>query len=171
MPCDGVAEQIVDAAQIRYFGTSKWRPFGRGDKVVLGSSIRTESGKCALLLAGKVRVVLTSNTVCDFRHFKELQKVILREGEIFVQSPESQVQVDAGDSKVFGKKCDFDVRISPDGEVNLLVVKGEVAFFSSAGSIELGRGKGASIKPGAGPEELKESDLEKKTAWALQFLQ
>lgn len=171
VPYDGVAQRVIDSAEIRYFGTSKWLPFGRGDKVVLGSSIRTVSGKCALLLDGKVCVVLASNTVCDFRHFKELQKVILREGEIFVQSPEGEMQVDAGDCKVFGKKCDFDVKIASDGQIDVLAVEGAVAFFSSAGSIGLTKGKGGNLQPGARPEELKESDVEKKTSWALQFLQ
>lgn len=171
VPFDGIAERVVDGAQIRYFGASKWLPFARGDKVVLGSSIRTGSGKCALLLGGKIRVILASNTVCDFRYFRDLQKVILCEGEIFVQSPEGEVQVDAGESKVFGKRCHFDVKVAPDGQVNVLVVKGEVAFFSTAGSIELGSGKGGTFQLGTRPEELKESDIEKKTAWALQFLQ
>jgi DNA-directed RNA polymerase specialized sigma24 family protein len=171
VPYDGIAERVIDSAEIRYFGKSKWLPFERGDRVVLGSSIRTGSGKCALLLGGKVRVILASNTVCDFCYFKELQKVILCEGEIFVQSPEGEVQVDAGESKMFGKGCDFDVKVAPDGQVDVLTVKGKVAFFNSAGSIELESGKGGTLKAGAHPEELKESDVEKKTAWALQFLQ
>jgi len=170
VPCDGVVERVINSAQIRYFSASKWLPLATADRVVLGSSIRTESGKCALRLGEKIRVVLADNTFCDLRCFKELHKVELGAGEIFVQSPEEEVEVEAAECKMFGKRCEFDVKVEPDGAVEVLSVKGDVTFFNKAGSAKLGTGKGARAQPGAPPQELKESGIENKTAWALKFL-
>ncbi|MFH1421852.1 MAG: hypothetical protein ABIH42_03955 [Planctomycetota bacterium] len=169
-PSIGSVERIVDKTQISHFDTSKWLPFSTEDKVILGSSIKTIKGECSLLLDNNIRVIISNSSICDFFYFKELKKIVLVEGKIYIQSPDSQVQVDVAESKVLGDKCEFCVKLEPKGTIEVYTIKGDVALFNNHGSIGVKSGKSGKTTVVASPELIEKCSVEKETSWALPFL-
>ena len=108
---------------------------------------------------------MNSETLLDLSKYHDGSKVMLEFGEIYVIVPESDMQVDTAEAKIFGSNARFLVRHDNSGKTIVIVESGTVELFAESGFIVLEKDTKAEMREGEKPGNPEKVKLENYLGW------
>lgn len=169
IPKIGEFGRIEGAVETAFFGSESFGTAGMGQELPQGAKINTRVGSCLLKLDEGRQVALGAQTLLNLEHYHDGKKVRLERGEIYVITPERDMQVDTGGAKVYGKKAAFLVRQESSGKTTVVVESGEVSLFGSSGAVTVLEGEKAELLEGEEPRDPAETNIKNYLGWVRQL--
>jgi hypothetical protein len=169
IPKIGEVGRVEGGIELALFESESFRAADTGEEIPQGAKVSTRVGSGLLKLARGRDVALGAETVLNLAHYHDGTVIVLERGEIYVLTPESDMQVDTAGAKVYAKKAVFLVRYESSGKTTVVVESGEVYLFGAAGAVTVSAGEKAELLEGDKPKGPAKANLKNYLGWVRQL--
>jgi hypothetical protein len=169
IPIIGELGRIEGQVEIALFKSTSFSTASMGEEIPQGARVHTRVGSGLLKLARGRDVALGAQTHLNLAHYHDGTKVLLERGEIYVLTPEEDMQVDTTGAKVYGRKAAFLVRYESSGKTTVVVESGEVSLFGPSGAVTVLEGEKAELLEGDKPRDPAEVNLKNYLGWVREL--